>query len=116
LQDGLWAGDSELIKKAEFLNQCLGLEGQGGDSPVAVVMEHAGFDTHDNQLTSASKCIIVALALLRARIAMDQVRFSIDGVTYHSVKETEVYRRSGAWIWSTLGWHLAVAQQQQRRH
>lgn len=34
---------------------------------------------------------------------MDQVRFSIDGVTYHSVKETEVYRRSGAWIWSTLG-------------
>ena len=34
---------------------------------------------------------------------MDRVRFPIDGVTYHTTGESEAYRRSGSWIWSTLG-------------
>ena len=34
---------------------------------------------------------------------MDRVRFPIDGVTYHPPTDAEVYRRSGSWIWSTLG-------------
>jgi non-ribosomal peptide synthetase component E (peptide arylation enzyme) len=34
---------------------------------------------------------------------MDRLRFPIDGVTYHTAGETEAYRRSGSWIWSTLG-------------
>ena len=34
---------------------------------------------------------------------MDRVRFPIDGVTYHSAEETEKFRRSGSWTWSTLG-------------
>jgi non-ribosomal peptide synthetase component E (peptide arylation enzyme) len=34
---------------------------------------------------------------------MARVRFPIDGVTYHSADESDVYRRSGSWIWSTLG-------------
>ena len=34
---------------------------------------------------------------------MDRVRFPIDGVTYHTVKDADVYRHSGSWIWSTLG-------------
>ena len=34
---------------------------------------------------------------------MDRVRFPIDGVTYHTVKDADAYRRSGSWIWSTLG-------------
>jgi non-ribosomal peptide synthetase component E (peptide arylation enzyme) len=34
---------------------------------------------------------------------MDRVRFPIEGVTYHTGEESEVYRRSGSWIWSTLG-------------
>jgi non-ribosomal peptide synthetase component E (peptide arylation enzyme) len=34
---------------------------------------------------------------------MDRVRFPIDGLTYHPAEDAEVYRRSGSWIWSTLG-------------
>ena len=34
---------------------------------------------------------------------MDRVRFPIDGVTYHTAAQSEAYRRSGSWIWSTLG-------------
>jgi non-ribosomal peptide synthetase component E (peptide arylation enzyme) len=34
---------------------------------------------------------------------MDRVRFPIDGVTYHPAGEADVYRRSGSWIWCTLG-------------
>jgi non-ribosomal peptide synthetase component E (peptide arylation enzyme) len=34
---------------------------------------------------------------------MDRVRFPIHGVTYPTAGESEVYRRSGSWIWSTLG-------------
>jgi non-ribosomal peptide synthetase component E (peptide arylation enzyme) len=34
---------------------------------------------------------------------MERVRFPIDGVTYHTAAESEAYRRSGSWIWSTLG-------------
>jgi non-ribosomal peptide synthetase component E (peptide arylation enzyme) len=34
---------------------------------------------------------------------MDRARFPIDGVIYHAAGEAEAYRRSGAWIWSTLG-------------
>ena len=34
---------------------------------------------------------------------MGRVRFPIDGVTYHSAGDSESYRRSGSWIWSTLG-------------
>jgi non-ribosomal peptide synthetase component E (peptide arylation enzyme) len=40
---------------------------------------------------------------------MDRVRFPIDGVTYHTAGESEAYRRSGSWIWSTLGEMLREA-------
>jgi non-ribosomal peptide synthetase component E (peptide arylation enzyme) len=40
---------------------------------------------------------------------MARVRFPIDGVTYHSAAESDAYRRSGAWIWSTLGEKLREA-------
>jgi non-ribosomal peptide synthetase component E (peptide arylation enzyme) len=40
---------------------------------------------------------------------MDRVRFPIDGVTYHTAGESEAYRRSGSWIWSTLGEMLRKA-------
>ena len=40
---------------------------------------------------------------------MDRVRFPIDGVTYHTAGESEAYRRSGSWIWSTLGQMLREA-------
>jgi non-ribosomal peptide synthetase component E (peptide arylation enzyme) len=33
---------------------------------------------------------------------MDRVRFPIEGVIYHAAADAEAYRRSGAWIWSTL--------------
>src|ERR1700738_4775375 len=34
---------------------------------------------------------------------MERIRFPIDGVTYHTAEETDDYRRSGSWIWTTLG-------------
>jgi non-ribosomal peptide synthetase component E (peptide arylation enzyme) len=40
---------------------------------------------------------------------MDRMRFPIDGVTYHTAGESEAYRRSGSWIWSTLGEMLREA-------
>jgi non-ribosomal peptide synthetase component E (peptide arylation enzyme) len=40
---------------------------------------------------------------IAGRIAMDRVRFPIDGVTYHAAEEANAYQRSGSWIWSTLG-------------
>ena len=40
---------------------------------------------------------------------MDRVRFPIDGVTYHTARESEAYWRSGSWIWSTLGEMLREA-------
>jgi len=40
---------------------------------------------------------------------MDRMRFPIDGVTYHTAGESEAYRRSGSWIWSTLGEMLRKA-------
>jgi non-ribosomal peptide synthetase component E (peptide arylation enzyme) len=40
---------------------------------------------------------------------VDRVRFPIEGVAYHSDKETEAYRRSGSWIWSTIGDMLRAA-------
>src|SRR5882724_8530276 len=40
---------------------------------------------------------------------MGGVRFPIKGVTYHTATECEDYRRSGSWIWSTLGEMLRVA-------
>jgi non-ribosomal peptide synthetase component E (peptide arylation enzyme) len=44
---------------------------------------------------------------------MDRVRFPIDGVTYHTAGDTEAYRRSGSWIWSTLGDMLRDAASEQ---
>jgi non-ribosomal peptide synthetase component E (peptide arylation enzyme) len=40
---------------------------------------------------------------------MDRVRFPIEGVTYYTAEESEAYRRSGSWIWSTLGEMLREA-------
>jgi non-ribosomal peptide synthetase component E (peptide arylation enzyme) len=40
---------------------------------------------------------------------MERVRFPIEGVTYHTAGESEAYRRSGSWIWSTLGEMLREA-------
>jgi non-ribosomal peptide synthetase component E (peptide arylation enzyme) len=40
---------------------------------------------------------------------MERVRFPLDGVTYHGADEAEAYRKSGAWIWSTLGDVLRAA-------
>ena len=34
---------------------------------------------------------------------MNRLRFPIDGVTYHSEKDVQVWCDSGAWIWSTFG-------------
>ena len=34
---------------------------------------------------------------------MERVRFPIEGVTYHSLEESEAYRHSGSWLWTTLG-------------
>jgi non-ribosomal peptide synthetase component E (peptide arylation enzyme) len=34
---------------------------------------------------------------------MERIRFPIDGVTYHTADESDAYRRSGSWIWTTLG-------------
>jgi non-ribosomal peptide synthetase component E (peptide arylation enzyme) len=40
---------------------------------------------------------------------MGRVRFPIEGVAYHSATETDAYRRSGSWIWSTFGDMLRAA-------
>jgi len=40
---------------------------------------------------------------------MMRVRFPVKGVTYHMAEESEAYRRSGSWIWSTLGEMLREA-------
>lgn len=42
---------------------------------------------------------------------MDRMRFPIDGVTYHSPEETDSYRRTGSWVWSTFGDMLRNAAQ-----
>jgi non-ribosomal peptide synthetase component E (peptide arylation enzyme) len=34
---------------------------------------------------------------------MERARFPVDGVTYHSAAESEAYRHSGSWLWTTLG-------------
>ena len=47
---------------------------------------------------------------------MDRVRFPIDGVTYHTAGQSEAYRRSGSWIWSTLGRMLRDAAREAGRH
>ena len=40
---------------------------------------------------------------------MERVRFPVKGVTHHTAEESEAYRRSGSWIWSTLGEMLREA-------
>jgi non-ribosomal peptide synthetase component E (peptide arylation enzyme) len=40
---------------------------------------------------------------------MGRVRFPIEGVADHSATETDAYRRSGSWIWSTFGDMLRAA-------
>jgi len=42
---------------------------------------------------------------------MERVRFPVSGkgVTHHTAEESEAYRRSGSWIWSTLGEMLREA-------
>ncbi len=40
---------------------------------------------------------------------MKRVRFPVKGVTYHTAEESEAYRRSGSWIWLTLGEMLREA-------
>jgi non-ribosomal peptide synthetase component E (peptide arylation enzyme) len=34
---------------------------------------------------------------------VETVRFSIQGVTYHSARQVDTHRASGAWVWSTFG-------------
>jgi non-ribosomal peptide synthetase component E (peptide arylation enzyme) len=40
---------------------------------------------------------------------MEQTRFPIEGVTYHSAADAEAYRNTGSWLWSTLGDALRAA-------
>jgi non-ribosomal peptide synthetase component E (peptide arylation enzyme) len=36
-------------------------------------------------------------------VELQAVRFAIPGVTYHSTRQVDTHRASGAWVWSTFG-------------
>ena len=64
-------------------------------------------DIRDEELTHTSiKCI---MRFGQSEGRMERVRFPVKGVTHHTAEESEAYRRSGSWIWSTLAWRLPLS-------